>query len=83
MTLEELQRDWKNYKIIISDGTEVKMADILMVCRGSVKDGLLFDSGGEQGSPALVLKPDEEDNCYMLNTDGGWDKMGKFVKIVK
>lgn len=85
MTLEELRDRWKDLAIDLTDGTRVRMADIAMLAYGGEIDGgILFDSGGEQGNPAWLLKPDEHDQCWQkfwisAPAGEGWQVVGKFV----
>jgi hypothetical protein len=41
---------------------------------------LLFDTGGEQGNPAYLIKSDRHNNCLVFDVDK-WTKIGKLVEI--
>ncbi len=72
MTLDELRRDWRKYAVdLLEDDSQVLLSDAYMLCV-KYKDGLLFDPGGEQGAPAIILKCDDDGFCYCktLNENG-------------
>ena len=86
MTLDELQKHWKDYTLVALDGAKkYPMRDAFMLCLGPCRGGLLFDTGGPQGAPAYILKCDEHDNCF-VKTDWNapdaeaWEKCGVFQK---
>ncbi|MEK7067190.1 MAG: hypothetical protein AAB950_00090 [Patescibacteria group bacterium] len=96
MTLDELYRDWRKYAIdLLECSDQVLLSDAYMLCI-KYEDGLLFDSGGERGSPAIILKCDDEGLCYCKTFDGdghsqrnlfyspdenGWALIGKFARM--
>lgn len=90
MTLKELHAHWKEYAIKFDDdfGYGIRsLKDIFMICWGEKFGGLLFDTGGEQGSPAYLLKSDDNNNCYSKKDwnappNESWIKVGRFIKIV-
>ncbi len=86
MTLDELKENWQLYAVELPDGTVKPLKEMFMVCWGKYLDGLLFDPGGEQGAEAPILKPDDEDNCYIKSDptapEGeGWTLAGRFIKL--
>ena len=84
MTLEELQKNWKDYALVQTGGNPtVLLRDAFMLCLGPFEGGLLFDTGGAQGAPAYVLRPDENDACWVRTGPGDqdWQLMGKLVRL--
>lgn len=87
MTLEELQKSWKDYALVqMKNSTTVPLNDVFMLCAGPMRGGLLFDTGGAQGAPAYVLKVDKNDDCWAKTDwqapdDSGWELIGKLVKL--
>ena len=86
MTLDELERNWRDYAIIMKDsGHRLVMRDVFFLCWRQ-GDGLCCDAGGPQGSPVIVLYPDENGRCLVRKfdqpPDGNlWVDVGRFEKI--
>ena len=95
MTLDELKENWRLYAIELPDGKVRPLKEMFAICWGNFLDGLLFDFGGqanEQISEAfgegLILKTDEEGNCYVYTDpdaegEARWTVQGKFVRLEK
>jgi hypothetical protein len=79
MTNDEFEKDWRSYSIECDDGVIICLKDKMMICWGTVEDGLFFDTGGEQGSPAYLLKVEGND-LFQKDNDEKWEKLGKLVK---
>ena len=98
MTNKEIVTNWKTLGVLLEGETEPKsLAEHFMICWGEVSepmelfDGkkvsvIIFDTGGEMGSPSLWCHSDEQDNVWELYFDEESQKskekvIGKFVKI--
>lgn len=85
MTLDELKENWRSYAVELPDGTVRPLKEMFVFCF-SFLDGLLFDPGGEQGAEGIILKTDDEDNCYVYTDpdaegDARWTIQGRFVRL--
>ena len=94
MTNKQLKRDWRKFSIKFKSSGEVKpMTDMFLICWGGTTmdlDGksekvVVFDQGGEMGSPALFCQSDKYDICWAF----GWNEekktsiktnIGQFIK---
>jgi len=98
MTNQELVTNWKSLGLKFVKKRKIhKLADVFMICWGECKDEMelkdgskvkvvIFDTGGEMGSPSLWCHSDAEDNCWEMGFDPKSKKsiernIGKFVKI--
>ncbi len=95
MTNAQLITCWKRLGIKFNTTKEVRpLTEMFAVCWGESEteiDGkkqkvVVFDEGGEQGSPALFCKTDNKDTCWVCCWDGKKKtgvtaNVGKFVKI--
>ena len=96
MTNKELIDSWKTLSIEFNSGLTQKMVDMFLLCWGETKMDMegnkesvvVFDQGGEMGTPALFCQSDVDDNCWAF----GWNeekktgvksKIGKFIKNKK
>lgn len=93
MTLDELKENWRNYAVELPDGTIRPLKEMFVICWGEFLDGLLFDSDGQADEKlcealgeGMLLKTDEESNCYVYTDptapDGErWTIQGRFVRL--
>jgi hypothetical protein len=98
MTNKDIVTNWKTLGVLLEGEKEPqKLVEHFMLCWGEVQqpieleDGkkvsvVIFDTGGEQGSPSLWCHSDEQDNCWELYFDPKDEKskekvIGKFVKL--
>jgi len=87
MTNDEFQEVWKNCVVINENGKVSKrLGEIFFLCVGPMNGGLLFDPGGPQGAQAVILKVDEDDNCYQkidcrVSDEEGWRLEGKIKEL--
>ncbi|OGC37757.1 hypothetical protein A2V54_00615 [candidate division WWE3 bacterium RBG_19FT_COMBO_53_11] len=93
MTLDELKANWRLYAVELPDGTRRPLKEMFVICWGNFLDGLLFDHGGQADEKlcealgeGMVLKTDEEGNCYALSNpdapaEKAWTLQGKFVRL--
>jgi hypothetical protein len=89
MNIEELQKNWQQYVVEVDVdfpelGRQVRGKIVLkkqfFVCFREQRDNaLLFDPGGHDPK-CIMLRPDDEDNCYMKFPSGRWIKIGKFIR---
>ena len=94
MKNKTLITNWKKYSIQFKISQEIKkMDDMFMICWGEKEidiDGtkeklVIFDEGGEQGSPSLWCHSDKNNLCWAFAWDSNKKKavkinIGKFVK---
>ena len=89
MTLEELQKNWRDYAIVFDDDDDCvdesetrirSMQNLFKFCFGIWNEALIFDGGKDEDSCSAILKPDTEGNCYVLENEG-WKKIGRFLKM--
>ena len=97
MMNEEIVTNWKSLSVLLDgETTPHKISEHFMLCWGECQDGIemvdgtkvkvvIFDTGGEMGSPSLWCHSDEEDNCWELYVDAESQKskekkIGKFVR---
>ena len=86
MTLDELKANWRLYAVELPGGKVRPLKEMFVICWGNFLDGLLFDPGGEQGAEGMILKTDEEGNCYVYTDpdaegEARWTIQGKFVRL--
>lgn len=98
MTNKDIVTNWKTLGILLDGDPEVKpLAKHFMLCLGECQDELelndgskkkvvIFDTGGEMGSPSLWCHSDDQDNCWEVGFDPKTEKsteiiIGKFVSI--
>lgn len=85
MTLDEFQENWKQYKLVLLNGKEIIFKDSFWICF-KTSGGLMFDTGGPQGSPGYIFKTDEQNNCFVKTDwraprDEAWKLCGKLEKL--
>ncbi len=86
VTLDELAQNWRDYVIVLKlTGHRLVMRDAFFLCWRQ-GDGLWCDAGGPQGSPVIILRPDENGRCLIHKFDqppGGdlWVDVGHFEKL--
>ena len=94
MTNKQLIKKWKRLSIAFNtEKIKRPLCEIFMICWGETEvevDGkkeqvVLFDTGGEQGSPALHCNSDKNDVCWAFGYNSKTKaytkaKIGKFVK---
>lgn len=97
MTNKSLIKNWKNLSLTFKTENLTKsLEEMFMVCWGETTIELegkkmpvvVFDCGGEMGSPALFCYSDSNDTCWSVGWDSKNDKMvkaniGKFIKNKK
>lgn len=97
MTNKSLVKNWKNLSLKFkTEGATKPLTDMFMICWGETPvelDGkkmsvVVFDCGGEAGSPALFCYSDADDTCWCVGWDSKNDKMvkaniGTFLKTKK
>ena len=98
MTNQDIVTNWKTLGVLLNGEKEPqKLVNHFMLCWGEVQDPIelfdgrkvnvvIFDSGGEMGSPSLWVHSDDEDNCWELYFDPSDEKskekcIGRFVKV--
>lgn len=89
MTNKQLIKTWKNYSIEFKTSKEIKkLTDLFLICWGETnmeeEKVVVFDQGGEQGSPGLFCQCDEDNNCIAFSLDSKNNKViksniGKFI----
>lgn len=69
MTNEQFHKDWMKYGVRIA-GEMKPLKDHYCVCWGWIEQykGMLFDTGGEQGATAHVLRVEDE-NLVSVNPE--------------
>jgi hypothetical protein len=85
MTTEDLKKDWQQYAVDVQ-GIVKPLKEIFMICWGyipDIPDALLFDTGGQQGAPALTLKVENGDDLVSVNPQNPTETsvLGKLVKL--
>lgn len=84
MTLQEFHENWHNL-ILQDDDEERSLVVFLKECLGEHRGGLLFEGRGREKDRMLVLKCDEDDNCYRLRegadgiNDRDWQWFGFLI----
>ena len=98
MTNKDIVTNWKTLGIKLKKHRTIKkLSDVFMLCWGECQDELelndgskrkviIFDTGGEMGSPSLWCHSDDQDNCWEVGFDPETKKsneriIGKFVKV--
>ena len=87
MTLEELEKNWKEYALRFDESGEViPLERMFKICMGKFEGGLLFDQGGKRGDIAAIFKTDASDNCFQKinakdKSGDKWELVGKFLKL--
>lgn len=76
MTTEDLKNNWQKYGVELPPTSAIAvdpirpLKEIFMLCWGPdplTSDALLFDTGGEQGAPAYLLKVGDGDTLVSVN----------------
>jgi len=94
MTNKQLIKKWKHLSLTFNtEKLKRPLTEMFLICWGETEvevDGkkekvVLFDTGGEQGSPALHCNSDKDDVCWAFGYNSKTKtyakaKIGKFVK---
>ncbi len=76
MTLDEFNIDWKRMFMVDSEigGSDQPLTEILKSCAGQSKGGLLFYGAGFYDGELLILRCDDDNNCYRRIKNTGDDE---------
>lgn len=90
MTLDYFNIHWKRFALVgIGIGSRDRpLSDFLDDCVGWVKDGLLFYGKNDYEGEVLILKCDEDWNCYQRISNTGddekdWKLLGYLVELYR
>ncbi len=75
MDLEDFHQYWKILYLSTPEGENEPLTDFLKECLGEHKGGLLFQGKEREEGNLVVLKCDEDWQCFRRNGDD-WESMG-------